>query len=185
MIAPPEGWSWPPGTGWAWRADLRAGGAALWPGRRVAPGDRITPALKVFHAGAPETAALAPGVAGLALWGEAGAGAYLSVVAAPPAEGVAGLDARRVVTLAGRARLTEARPLHARINLRHGPNTAQQGRPARLSAGSLLAEFDLAYAALSHAPVTAAWIDLILERPAGAALILTDLTVSHRPRAEP
>ena len=184
MIAPPEGWTWPPGTSWAWRADLAVGGAHLWPGRWAKPGAQIAPALKVFHEGAPPAAALAPGARGFALWGEERAGAFLSLVVDLPAEGVAGLTPRRLVTLAARARLTAERPVVGRLNLRHGPNTAQQPRHARLTDGLLLAEFDLAYAGLSHAPVVAAWIDLIVERPNGAGLILTDLTLSHRPRAE-
>ena len=185
MIAPPEGWPWPPGTSWAWRADLSAGGAHLWPGRWVEPGVPVAPALKVFHEGAPPAAVLAAGAKGFALWGEERAGVFLSLVVDLSAEGVADLTSRRLVTLAARAHLTAERPLLGRLNLRHGPNTAQQPRPVRLTDGLLLAEFDLAYMGLSHAPVTAGWIDVIVERPTGAGLILTDLTVSHRPRAEP
>jgi len=184
MIAPPEGWPWPPGTSWAWRAELAPGGATLWPGRRVEPGAAVAPSLKVFHEGPAPAAVLAPGARGLAIWGTERAGAFVSVVVDLPDAGAAGLDGRRLVALAGRARLTAPRPLYGRLNLRHGPNTARQTRPARVAEGLLLVEFDLAYAGLSHAPVFAAWIDLFVERPAGAALILTDLTVSHRPRAE-
>ncbi len=184
MIAPPAGWPWPPGTSWAWRADLAPGGATLWPGRWVEPGAAVAPSLKVFHEGPAPAAVMAAGAAGLAVWATETAGAFVSVVVDLPEAGVAGLGGRRLVSLASRARLTAARPLHGRLNLRHGPNTARQTRPARLGDGLLLAEFDLAYMGLSHAPVLAAWIDLFVERPAGAALILTDLTVSHRPRAE-
>ncbi|MEE4120091.1 MAG: DUF6478 family protein [Paracoccaceae bacterium] len=185
MIAPPEGWPWPPGTSWAWRADLSPSGAHLWSGRWVEPGAQITPFLKAFHEGAPPAAVLAPGAGSLALWGEERAGVFLSLVVDLSGEGVAGLTSRRIVTLAARAHLTAERPLLCRLNLRHGPNTAQQLRPARITDGLLLAEFDLAYMGLAHAPVSAGWIDLIVERPSGAGLILTDLTVSHRPRAEP
>jgi hypothetical protein len=185
MIAPTEGWPWPPGTSWAWRADLSPGGAYLWPGRWVQPGVPVAPGLKVFHEGAPPAAVLAAGARSLALWGDERAGIFLSLAVDLSAEGVAGLTSRRIVTLAACAHLTAERPLFGRLNLRHGPNTAQQPRPARIADGLLLAEFDLAYMGLSHAPVAAAWIDLIVERPNGAGLILTDLTLSHRPRAEP
>jgi hypothetical protein len=150
----------------------------------VPSGAQVTAELKVFHESAGQDGVVAPAPLGFALWGEAGAGAFVSVVVDLPEAGLARLTARHLVTLAGRACLSAQRPLTARINLRHGPNTARQTRPARIEDGLLTAEFDLAYTDLSHAPVVAAWIDLILGEPQGAALVLTDLALSHRPRAE-
>ena len=185
MIPAPKGHAWPPGTGWAWRLDLSVPGDTLWPGRAVASGAEVTPELKVFHEGAGAGGVIAPAPAGFALWGMAAAGGFVSVVADLPEAGLARLTARHIVAVTGRARLSGPRPLTARINLRHGPNTARQTRPVRIEDGLLSAEFDLAYTDLSHAPVTAAWVDLILGEPQGAALVLTDLALSHRPRAEP
>lgn len=185
MIPAPHGHAWPPGTGWAWRPDLSVPGDTLWPGRAVASGAEVTPELKVFHEGAGEDGIVAPAPAGFALWGLAAAGGFVSVVVDLPQAGLARLTRRHLVALTGRARLSAPRLLTARINVRHGPNTARQTRPARIEDGLLTAEFDLAYTELSHVPVAAAWVDLILGEPEGAALILTDLALSHRPRAEP
>ena len=184
MIPAPPGHAWPQGTGWAWRPDLSVPGDTLWPGRAVASGAEVTPEVKVFHEGAGQDGMIAPAPAGFALWGAAGTGGFVSAVLDLPEAGLAGLTGRHLVALTGRAGLSAPRPLTARINLRHGPNTARQTRPARIEDGLLSAEFDLAYTDLSHAPIAAAWVDLILGEPDGAALVLTDLTLSHRPRAE-
>ena len=183
MIAPPEGWCWPPDTRWAWRAGLDVGGAHLWPGRTTEPGP-VAPGLGVFHEGAPPAAQIAPGSGGLALWAGERAGRFLSLTVDLPAEGVQSLTGRSLVTLAGRASVTAPLTLSAQLNLANGPNTARQPRPATMSGALLLAEFDLVYLDLSGHPIRSAWVDLFIERPSGGALLLQDLTLCHRPRAE-
>ncbi|MEL6205351.1 MAG: DUF6478 family protein [Pseudomonadota bacterium] len=179
MIPAPEGYAWPPGTGWAWRPGLSASPVPLWPAREVPSGEAIAGPVKAFHDGG---AAVAPHTDGFAIWGTGGE--FLSLVVDLPGDGAAHLSSRHILTVAGRAALKGERTLYARLNVRHGPNTAQQTRGARIEDGLLLAEFDLAYLDLRHAILSAGWVDLIVDDPRGICLSVTDLTLSHRPRAE-
>mgnify|MGYP006289767839 CR=1 FL=1 len=45
-------------------------------------------------------------------------------------------------------------------------------------------EFDLAYSRLNERRVERLWLDLIFERPAMNRIVLQDLAMSRRPRAD-
>lgn len=47
-----------------------------------------------------------------------------------------------------------------------------------------LAEFDLAYAGLNDKRIERAWLDLILNDAGMSRIVIRDLVVSRRPRAE-
>ena len=50
--------------------------------------------------------------------------------------------------------------------------------------GEMIAEFDLAYTNINEKRVERAWVDLIFESPEMNLIVLRDLTLSRRPRAE-
>ena len=55
---------------------------------------------------------------------------------------------------------------------------------AALAQGETVVEFDLAYTNLNEKRIERAWIDLIFEAPEMNQIILRDVTLSRRPRAE-
>ena len=73
--------------------------------------------------------------------------------------------------------------IFARLNVRHGPNTEQLVR--ELPPGEeTMVEFDLAYSSLNEKRVERLWLDLIFEGPEMNQILLRDITLTRRPRAE-
>ena len=87
---------------------------------------------------------------------------------------------RRHLVRVGALRETErAVPVYGRLNVRHGPNVAQAVRQFEEDDH---VDLDLATMAFDENRVSAAWVDLIFEAPAMNRLILTDVTLSRRPK---
>lgn len=75
--------------------------------------------------------------------------------------------------------------IFARLNVKHGPNLEQLVREIPLEGeGGAYVDFDLAYTKLNEKRVEKLWIDLIFEGPEMNQIVLRDLTLSRRPRAE-
>lgn len=111
-------------------------------------------------------------------------GGFLSLVFEPPPGSVAGLRRRHLVRLAGMLETESPLEPYARLNVRHGPNTAQIVRKLPSDPGEVAVDFDLAYADFNEARVERMWVDLIFDRPAMTRITLRDVTLSRRPRAE-
>ena len=111
-------------------------------------------------------------------------GSFLSLVVDLPPEGVEGLTRRHIVRLEIRVETEKPLEIFGRINVRHGPNVEQLVREFEGSNGELSLEFDIATTRLNEARVERAWLDLIFEGPGMSAIILRDMTLSRRPRAE-
>lgn len=111
-------------------------------------------------------------------------GTFLSVAIELPPEAVRGLKLRHLIVL--RARLETERPLRvfARLNVRHGPNTEQLVCEMPLHLDEAMAEFDLTSTRMNEARAEKMWVDLIFEEPQMNQIVLRDLTVVRRPRAE-
>jgi hypothetical protein len=111
-------------------------------------------------------------------------GSFLSLALNLPEAAVQGLKARHLV----RAELVvdSDGPVtaYARLNVKHGPNTAQPVSALPEQGREKLAEFDLAYADLNDKRIERAWLDLILNDAAMTRIVIRDLVVSRRPRAE-
>jgi hypothetical protein len=108
-------------------------------------------------------------------------GRFLSMAVDLPREAVDGLSRRHILRIGLDAEMDVPVRCFGRLNVRHGPNVAQVVQ-AFGDAGHV--DLDLATAELDEDGVSAAWIDVILERPAMNRFRLADLTVSRRPRAE-
>lgn len=183
----------PLGTDWSWRPDLWRGAMAE-PGA-VARSDRteLGDGVALYHDcplgevvvrqvrnARPEDRApygLAVDVFGFK-------GSFLSLALNLPEAAVEGLKARHLV----RAELAidSDRPVKAftRLNIKHGPNLAQPVSALPEQGRDKLAEFDLAYADLNEQRIERAWIDLILNDVAFTRIVIRDVVVSRRPRAE-
>lgn len=183
----------PLGTDWSWRPDLWCG--ALPDPGAVCSGDR-TPLgenMALYHDcplgevvvrqvrnNRPEDRA----PYGLAIDVFGFAGTFLSLAMNLPEAAVQGLKSRHLV----RAEMVIdcERPLRAfaRLNIKHGPNVAQPVSSLPERGRDKLAEFDLAYADLNDKRIERAWVDLILNDAAMTRIVIRDMVVSRRPRAE-
>lgn len=108
-------------------------------------------------------------------------GGFLSMAVDLPREAVNGLSRRHILRIGLDASMDLDVPCFGRLNVRHGPNVAQVVQ-AFGEEGHV--DLDLATADLDEDRVSAAWIDVIFERPAMNRFRLADLTLSRRPRAE-
>lgn len=111
-------------------------------------------------------------------------GSFLSLVLDLPPEAASGLKRRHLVRLDAIVELEEPLEIFARLNVRHGPNTEQMVRELPLHEDQVFVEFDLAYTKMDEKRVERMWIDLIFEGPEMNQIILRDVTLSRRPRAE-
>lgn len=112
-------------------------------------------------------------------------GSFLSLVVNLPPEAVAGLKRKHVVSMELQVEAEKPLEIFARLNIKHGPNSEQLVRELPIEgAGVHTAEFDLAYTSLNEKRIERAWIDLIFEGPQMNQIVLRDVTVSRRPRAE-
>ena len=183
----------PPGTDWAWRPEIWSGPLPDI-GRAPAPaGSWLGFETRLFHDCPRAEIALrqvrTPGQGQRALHGLqidvfGFDGSYLSLAIELPQEAAQGLRKRHVVV--ADALIETERPLEAfaRLNIRHGPNTEQVARELRLGEGPAVAEFDLAYTRLNERRTERLWLDLIFERPEMSQILLRDVALSRRVRAE-
>jgi len=110
-------------------------------------------------------------------------GSFLSLALDLPPEAARGLKRRHLVRLEATIETEKKLEIFARLNVRHGPNTEQLVR--ELPPGEeTMVEFDLAYSSLNEKRVERLWLDLIFEGPEMNQILLRDITLTRRPRAE-
>ncbi len=111
-------------------------------------------------------------------------GSFLSVVLDLPEEAARGLRLRHLIRLDVIVEMEKPIEIFVRLNIKHGPNVEQIVRELPLNAQEVTVEFDLAYSKMNEKRVEKLWVDLIFEGPEMNQVILRDLTLSRRPRAE-
>lgn len=111
-------------------------------------------------------------------------GSFLSLALDLPPEAAQGLKRRHLVRLATSIESEKKIEIFARLNIRHGPNTEQIVRELPLGEEEVVVEFDLAYTKLNEKRVERLWLDLIFEGPEMNQIVLHDITLTRRPRAE-
>jgi hypothetical protein len=110
-------------------------------------------------------------------------GSFLSMVVDLPQEGITGLRQTHLLRMDAIVELEKPLEIFARLNIKHGPNTEQIVRELPLDGENYRVEFDLAYSNLNGKRVERAWIDIIFEGPKMNQIVLRDLTLTRRPRA--
>ncbi|MES2143571.1 MAG: DUF6478 family protein [Pseudomonadota bacterium] len=183
----------PLGTDWSWRPDLWSGPVPV-PGFASVPAKlQICDGATVFHdcrqseltvrqiRNVRETD-LAP--FGLRMDVFRFDGSYLSLVIDLPNDVIKGLGLRHVIRLACLVEMEKPLEIFARINVKHGPNVEQIVRELPVQDGEVEAEFDLSYTNLVEKRAERIWIDLIFEGPEMNQIVLRDVTLARRPRAE-
>lgn len=111
-------------------------------------------------------------------------GSFLSLVVELPQSGVQGLERRHVIQMNTVVHAERPLEIFARLNVKHGPNVEQIVRELPLGAEDVVVEFDLAYTKLNEKRVDSMWLDLIFEGAEMNRILLRDLTLTRRPRAE-
>lgn len=111
-------------------------------------------------------------------------GSFLSIVIDLPPAASNGLKRRHIVRLDAKVEMEKPLEIFARLNIRHGPNTEQIVRELPLLADEVHVEFDLAYTKLNEKRVDKMWVDLIFEGTEMNRIVLRDMVLSRRPRAE-
>lgn len=183
----------PHGTDWAWRPDLWKGPLPVRGMSSVATGTMIGDQATLFHDCPREELTLrqlrntrerdlAP--FGLRMDVFRFDGSFLSLVIDLPPDAAIGLMKRHLVRLETIVEMEKPLEIFARLNIKHGPNTEQIVRELPLGEENPMVEFDLAYTRMNEKRVERIWLDLIFEGPQMNQVILRDLTLSRRPRAE-
>ncbi|MDW4498288.1 DUF6478 family protein [Sulfitobacter sp. D35] len=111
-------------------------------------------------------------------------GSFLSLAIDLPEEATRGLRRTHLFRLGCRVASESPLTVYARLNLRHGPNTAQILRELPDATEPVAIEFDLAYTDFDETRDAKAWIDLIFEHPEMNQISVHDLSLSRRPRAQ-
>ena len=111
-------------------------------------------------------------------------GSYLSLVLELPPEAAAGLKRRHLVRLNLTVETEKPLEIFARLNIRHGPNTEQIVREFQMDQAETQVEFDLGFSEINEKRVERLWVDLIFENPEMNQILLRDITMARRPRAE-
>ena len=101
-----------------------------------------------------------------------------------PHDAVQGLKKRHLIRLAISIETEKPLEVFARLNIRHGPNTEQVVREFPMDATEMFVEFDLGYSELNEKRIERMWLDLIFEDPEMNQILLRDVTLARRPRAE-
>jgi len=111
-------------------------------------------------------------------------GSFLSLVLEMPKSGVQGLERRHVLRLMVDVEVEKPLEIFARLNVQHGPNVEQIVRELPLAAEEVMVEFDLAYTKMNEKRLEKMWLDLIFEGAEMNQILLRDVTLTRRPRAE-
>jgi hypothetical protein len=111
-------------------------------------------------------------------------GSFLSLVVELPVNAVKGLERRHLVRLTTVVEVEKPLEIFARLNIKHGPNVEQIVRELPMNSDEIVVEFDLAYSKLNEKRVERMWLDLIFEGAEMNQIILRDVALTRRPRAE-
>lgn len=183
----------PTGTDWAWRHDIWKGPIPVPGAASVASKAQICDGATLFHDCRRSELTLrqirntreedlAP--FGLRMDVFRFDGSFLSLVLDLPPEAAQGLKLRHLIRLSVIVEMEKPLEIFARLNIKHGPNVEQVVRELPLNEDEVMIEFDLAYTKVNEKRIEKLWLDLIFEGPEMNQVILRDVTVSRRPRAE-
>jgi hypothetical protein len=111
-------------------------------------------------------------------------GSFLSLVLDLPEDAARGLKVKHVLRLDMIAEMEKPLEIFARLNIKHGPNVEQVVRELPLNQEEVMVEFDLGYTKINEKRVERIWVDLIFEGPEMNQVILRDVTMTRKPRAE-
>ena len=183
----------PPGTDWTWRPDLWKGPLPIPGFASVSGKSEIFDGATLFHdcrrseltvrqIRNSRASDIAP--FGFRMDVFRFDGSFLSLVVDLPEDAARGLKQKHVIRMDVIVEMEKPLEIFARLNIKHGPNVEQIVRELPLNEEEVMVEFDLAYSKINERRVERLWVDLIFEVPEMNQIILRDITLSRRPRAE-
>ena len=110
-------------------------------------------------------------------------GSYLALTVDLPPEGLTGLTEAHLFRLGLTLDAERPTTVYGRLNLRQGPDMVQAVCEFRPGPRDMHADLDMAGTGIGAGRTDAAWLDLILDRPAMTHVVVRDLTLARRPRA--
>lgn len=183
----------PMGTDWAWRPDL-------WRGTISNPGHAATPNKTAMGDGATihhdckrselttrqirNTSESDVAPFGFRLDVFRFDGSFLSLVLDLPSNACQNLKRRHILRVDIIVEMEKPLEIFGRLNIKHGPNVEQIVREMPLNEQEVMVEFDLGFSQFNEKRVEKIWLDLIFEGPEMNQIILRDVTLTRRPRAE-
>lgn len=186
-----------PSTDWVWRPDVH-----LAPLRRksmtgLTSGTSVTDKIKIFHDCRESDVSLRQTrnakaqdyvPFGLSLEIYDFDGSFLSLAIDLPESVLQSLGTSHILQLDLALDSERQAELIARLNVKHGPNTAQMLREIPLSPegapNGATVEFDLAYAKIDERRIEKLWVDLIFGSVDMNRISLRDISVSRRLRSQ-
>jgi len=111
-------------------------------------------------------------------------GSFLSLTLNLPDGAVQSTTRSHIIRLAAHMTLEREMTAHARLNLKHGPNVEAITRPLDLSTGPVVCEFDLGHSKINAERLEKIWLDVIFDDPSMSHVVIADLTLMRRPRAD-
>ncbi|RVV98241.1 hypothetical protein EKE94_11325 [Mesobaculum littorinae] len=183
----------PPGADWAYRPDLWRGPLLVRGAADVPTGTALDGEATLFHdcplseitvrqVRNTSESDLAPYGLRLDVFGFRGS--FLSLALTLPEAAAKGLRRRHIVQLSAFVDAETPLTILARLNIKHGPNSDQMVQRLPPGDRERVAEFDLAYLQLNERRIERIWVDLIFEDPGMMGVVLRDVTLNRRPRAE-
>lgn len=109
-------------------------------------------------------------------------GRFLSLALDLPKAAAAGLTRRHILRVATTIEMETPVDVNLRLNIRHGPDTAQLTKAICVQDG--VVEFDLDTCDLNEKRVEHLWLDLIAGSPDMNQITIRDITLCRYPRAE-
>lgn len=110
-------------------------------------------------------------------------GSFMSIAFGFPEEAAKSIGRHDLLRISINSSARENFQAYARLNLRHGPNNEQIIRMIDIGEGENFAEFDIFYTEFEPNRASDAWIDLIINDPAGREFSLRDVVILRRVRA--
>jgi hypothetical protein len=177
---------------WAWRPDAWRGPIVPPAYAGITSGTQLGTGLKLFHdcplgeisvrqIRSADALAQAPYGVVLDIFGFEGS--FLSLVFDLPEAGRA-TTRNHILRITGALEMEREIESFARLNLKHGPNTEQLVSELVVQDGRFMAEFDLGHADVNEKRLENIWLDIIFDRPAMNRVVMGDLTLMRRPRAD-
>ncbi len=111
-------------------------------------------------------------------------GSYLSLALDLPKAITNGLKRNHVIQIDTILETEAPLNIFVRLNMQQGPNTEQKVLEFPKDHQERRVEFDLAYTDLNEKRIEKVWLDLIFENPQMNQMILRDLTILRRKRAD-
>lgn len=182
----------PLGADWVWRPEPWRGPVSVAGLACVTSGTQVSDGIAIFHDcpmaeisyrqirnTQPDDSASY----GLEIGVYAFRGSFLSLALDLPRDAAEGLRQKHVIRLDAMVEAERPAQILARLNVRHGPNTAQLVGTIATGSGAGVVEFDLAYAGIDEQRVEKLWVDLFVQAPAMNSITLRDVILCRRPRA--